>query len=232
MPFQNRVTPCGTIIATRHRGTLMGNRGGALHNAGKKQGPARWKSKSWISCRLNFKGIQQEVMKPGTYTQLFFLDEAVALAAGHRPCYKCRRERWNAFRRAWGGSPTCDFVDNVLHGERLEGGDKLKGRPQKERRQARHQSEFSDLPDGTFVHCQCAAWVVKGRWMLRYHPSGYDRRVARPTGIAEVLTPKSIVRVLSIEYPIEWHTSALSLCNPPCDAEVASPGAREIPRST
>ena len=92
--------------------------------------------------------------------------------------------------------------------------------------QARHQSEFSDLPDGTFVHFQCAAWVVKGRWMLRYDPSGYDCRVAKPTGIAEVLTPKSIVPVLSSKhpkYPIELHESALRLCNPHCDAEAASP---------
>lgn len=129
-------------------------------------------------------------MKPGTCTQLFFLDEAVALAAGHRPCWTCRRDHWYAFRRAWGEPPTCDFVDSVLHRDRLEGGDKLKWYPRAERRQARRQREFATLPDGTFVQFQCSAWVVKGDWILRYDPSGYDRRVAKPTGIAEVLTPK------------------------------------------
>ena len=96
MPLQNRVTPGGEIIADPARGTLMGNRG-ILHDAGQRLGVARWRHPHWIYCRLSFKGRRRAVMAPGRYTELFFLDEASALAAGHRPCYECRREDFLRF---------------------------------------------------------------------------------------------------------------------------------------
>ena len=99
MPRQNRVTPFGDIIATPHRGTFMGNRG-VLHDAGGRIKRA-WQLKRWIVCVLVFKGRKRQVMTPGHYTELFFLDEATTLAAGHRPCAECRRDRFLAFGRAW-----------------------------------------------------------------------------------------------------------------------------------
>src|SRR5262245_6485047 len=123
MPRQNRVTPWGEIVAMPERGTLMGNRG-LLHDAeGQIMRP--WRERRWIICLLDFKGRRRSVMSPGLYTELFFLDEATALAAGHRPCAECRRERFNAFRDAWlkgngGAAPvTAPDIDRRLHEERL-----------------------------------------------------------------------------------------------------------------
>src|SRR5271165_1152863 len=118
MPRQNRVTPFGEIVAVPERGTFMGNRGN-LHNA---EGHIKrtWQVKRWLVCLLEFKGRKRTVMRPGFYTELFFLDEATALAAGHRPCAECRRERYNDFRKAWQSShpgtsgsslPTADEID-------------------------------------------------------------------------------------------------------------------------
>src|SRR6266568_2878440 len=100
MPLQNRVDPCGTIFATSARGTLMGNRGGVIHSQAREI-VRPYASRRWIACLLEFKGRWRRVMSPNRYTELFFLDEAVALAAGHRPCAGCRRERFNAFKAAW-----------------------------------------------------------------------------------------------------------------------------------
>src|SRR4051794_26424644 len=99
MPRQNRVTPSGDIITTPERGTLMGNRG-VLHDADARI-VRRWQGKRWIACVLEFKGRWRPVMAPGRYTELFFLDEATALAAGHRPCAECRRRRFDEFRDTW-----------------------------------------------------------------------------------------------------------------------------------
>src|SRR2546423_14641693 len=125
MPRQNRVTPSGNIIATTDRGMFMGNRG-VLHDA---EGHIRraWQLKRWIVCVLAFKGRKRQVTTPGRYTELFFLDEATALAAGHRPCAEGRRDRFNAFRMAWGSAhprtvgsplPPADEVDRQLHAAR------------------------------------------------------------------------------------------------------------------
>src|SRR5262249_30593666 len=118
MPLQNRVTPLGELIATCERGTFMGNRG-VLHDAGGRIKRA-WQLKRWIVCVLQFRGRKRTVRSPGRYTELFFLDEATALAAGHRPCAECRRERFNAFRKAWRSAFTAaDEIDQQLHGERI-----------------------------------------------------------------------------------------------------------------
>src|SRR5262245_21274653 len=121
MAKQNRVTPTGAIVATHHRGTLMGNRG-LLHNRAAEI-RRQWKGVRWIVCVLDFKGRKRTVMSPGLYTELFFLDEATAFAAGHRPCAECRRERFNAYRSAWntafGHLPTAPEIDEQLHADRV-----------------------------------------------------------------------------------------------------------------
>src|SRR5262245_27436707 len=124
MPRPNRVTPFGDIIATPDRGTFMGNRGVLHDDAGRIQ--RAWQVKRWLVCVLAFKGRKRRGMRPGRYTELFFLDEATALAAGHRPCAECRRQRYNAFCNAWRladarGShlPTADEIDRRLHAERV-----------------------------------------------------------------------------------------------------------------
>jgi hypothetical protein len=145
MPLQNRVTPTGEIIADPARGTLMGNRG-ILHDADRRLGSARWRHPHWICCRLRFKGRRREVMAPRRYTELFFLDEATALAAGHRPCAECRREDFRRFQAAWrdavGAEIAAAAIDRALHAARID--------PQT-RRQTRFEAALADLPDGAFV---------------------------------------------------------------------------------
>ena len=119
MPTRNRVTPFGEILATPERGTMMGNRG-ILHDA---EGRIRraWQVKRWLLCVLEFKERHRTVMTPNRYTELFFLDEAVSLAAGHRPCAECRRPRYHAFRAAWGvPPPSADEMDRALHPARID----------------------------------------------------------------------------------------------------------------
>src|SRR5215467_3109984 len=124
MPLRNRVTPRGEILAFEPRGTFMGNRGGSLHNE-KREIVRQYASRRWITCLLEFKGRHRVVMSPKRYTELFFLDEAVALAAGHRPCAECRRERFNAFKAAWrpeqvGNFRYADDIDRGLHRARID----------------------------------------------------------------------------------------------------------------
>src|SRR6202166_2347919 len=125
MPLQNRLDPFGNLIRTSARGTMMGNRGGALHNADREI-VRRYKSRRWIACVLEFRGRHRDVMSANRYTELFFLDEAVAFAAGHRPCAECRRERCNAFRSAWSRAkeqdrlPFADDIDLELHPVRID----------------------------------------------------------------------------------------------------------------
>src|SRR5262249_35689626 len=149
-PLQNRVTPFGEIIAVPQRGTLMGNRGGCFHRPDKTLGARRWVSRRWIACVLEFRGRHREVMAPGRYTELFFLDEATALAAGPRPCAECCRDDHERFKDAWRrGNPgerlppgaSIDALDAVLHRERV--------RP--DRSKVTYRARLGDLPDGVFV---------------------------------------------------------------------------------
>lgn len=211
MPRQNRVTPFGELIAVRARGTLMGNRG-CLHD---KNGMIRRKlqGKRWISCLLSFKGRRQEIMAAGHYTQLFFLDEATALAAGHRPCVECQRDRFAAFRAAWTQSnasngparqPTAGEIDAVLHEERIS----------RTGEQLTFPAQLAELPDGCFVRIDgdASAYLVLGRHLLRWRPEGYDRVQARPEALnAQVLTPRSTVRALAAGYTVSLHESAQCL---------------------
>ena len=196
MPLQNRVTPFGDIVAAPERGTMMGNRG-ILHDERRTLGRRRWTHKAWICCVTEFRGRKRQVMAPGRYTELFFLDEAVALAAGHRPCFECRRAAAKAYSACWGGSPRAGEMDRVLHAERLDG-----------RRRRIHIREFADLPDGAFVSRDGAAWLVRGTMLLRYTPGGYDAAAERPAGAAEVLTPPATLRALRAGYAPLLHPSA------------------------
>lgn len=208
MPRQNRVTPFGTIIATSARGTLMGNRG-CLHDIG---GQIRrpYQGKRWIICLLDFKQRRRTVMTPGQYTELFFLDEATALAAGHRPCAECQRERFRQFRSAWAaanphltGTPTpaVGVIDRVLHAERL----------QHAAQPLLLLSQIDQLPDGAFIAPageDDAYLRWQGQW-LRWSPFGYTPRSA-PLSVTEatLLTPPSIVRTLAAGYAAGVHASA------------------------
>ena len=197
MPLQNRVTPTGEIVADPARGTMMGNRG-ILHDGDRRLGPARWMHKAWIACVLDFKGRHRTVMTPGRYTELFFLDEAVALAAGHRPCGECRRARYRVFMDLWAevcrdlAPATPKEVDRALHAARIDPAT---------RRQRTHAAQLAALPDGVYIGLDGAAMLVRGEALHPYAPAGYGRPQPRPThGSVTVLTPAPIVRLLRAGY--------------------------------
>lgn len=208
MPLQNRVTPRGEIVRLAARGTFMGNRGGVLH--GENREIVRpYAGRRWIACILEFKGRRRIVMSPNRYTELFFLDEAVALAAGHRPCAECRRDRFNAFKDAWiraqnprvSGFLYADEMDRELQRARI---DRRKGK-------VTWRARMESLPDGTFVQIAGSALLVWGGALLQWSPEGYRNKQAR-SGDAkvEVLTPEPIVRCLGHGYRPEIHLSALA----------------------
>jgi hypothetical protein len=186
MPLQNRVLPTGEIVADPARGMFTGNRG-CLHDDQRQLGRARWKGRAWIICALDYKGWRRVVMTPRTWTELFFLDEAVALAAGHRPCALCRRAAFLAFQAGSGGLKAPQ-MDAVLHGARLEG-----------RGQRRHQAPLEGLPDGVFVD-HGGPHLVRGAGLWPYAPAGYGAPVARFEGEVTVLTPAPTVAVLRAGY--------------------------------
>ena len=206
MPRQNRVTPFGDIVASPARGTLMGNRG-CLHDAsGRITRPYRLTA--WIYCLLEFKGRRRAVMSPGKYTELFFLDEATALAAGHRPCAECQRGRYNEFMACWGKAnpgllsgvkPRAPVVDAVLQRERMgPGGDKVKW-----------QAKVGQLPVGVMVELGGgkAAVVVEGG-VRHWSPKGYGSLVMAEKNLeVEVLVPKSVVAAIGLGYFPNFMTS-------------------------
>lgn len=195
MPLQNRVQPTGEILAVPTRGLFMGNRG-ILHNDNKELGTARWRHKAWVTCSLSFKNRHREVMRPGTYTELFFLDEAVAFAAGHRPCAECRRDAYHAFRAAAGITGPIKSFDADLHEQRA------KARPY---RQFRYKSDISALPEGTFVlSANGQAHLLRRDHLLSYTPEGYAEAIDRPgRGQVTVLTPKPLVNALRGGYGLQ-----------------------------
>jgi hypothetical protein len=190
MPLQNRVTPFGELVADPARGLVYGNRGCLHDEHGRIR--RRFAGRRWIACRLEFRGWRRSpLLQPGRFTELFFLDEATAFAAGHRPCALCRREDYERFgelwRRAHPGQKGADAVDAQLHGERFE---------PVARRQRHHEAELAELPDGAFVECGDAAWLVRGAELLRWTPAGYAERRPRPATRARVITPPSLLAVL------------------------------------
>lgn len=183
MPLRNRVTPLGELIADPARGLVYGNRGCIHDDRGEIR--RRFPTRRWIACRLAFKGWRRKaLLQPGRFTELFFLDEATAFAAGHRPCALCRREDYVRFLALVGASGA-DEIDERLDRERRSGG---------ERRLRPVRS--GALPDGAFVLHDGAPWLVRGGELLRWTPAGYTTRIAAPDRKLDAITPESLVSVL------------------------------------
>ena len=212
MPLQNRVTPYGDVIAVKARGALMGNRG-RLHDASRQVVRRQVSSyRAWVTCRLAFKGRRRAVMTPGRYTELFFLDEATALAAGHRPCGECRRADHRRFKAAWlagnperglGGNAPIGAIDRELHRDRLT----FDGRPRT------FQADIETLPDGVFVAREGleTAWLIWRGAIWPWSPEGYgDPETKLGADVATVLTPMSTMRALTAGYTPGVDASAQS----------------------
>lgn len=168
----------------------MGNRGCLHDDAGRIV--RRWTTRAWIACRTDYRGRRRALMQPGRYTELFFLDEATAAAAGHRPCAECRRADYHAFRALWetvfGAVPGVAAIDAALQAARVD--------PQT-RGQRRHGADWAGLPAGAFVRHAGAACLVQADRLLPYSPAGYGPALPRPAiGRAEVLTPAPFVALM------------------------------------
>jgi hypothetical protein len=202
MPLQNRVTPSGEIIATPHRGMFTGNRG-IIHDPATKTLNRRWASKAWLTCVCEFRGRRREVMARRSWTELFFLDEATALSAGHRPCFYCRRDDANAFRAAWeAGNGVANIlareIDATLHRERLAGAKK---------RLHALAMPIGQLPDGAMVALADESYLIAQGRALKWSPEGY-RTIENGLQGAMLLTPPSTLRALSAGYRAVLHPSA------------------------
>jgi hypothetical protein len=202
MPLQNRVTPFGEIIALSSRGMFTGNRG-ILHDPATRMLRRCWANKHWLTCLCAFKGRRRTVMAPGHWTELFFLDEATALSAGHRPCFECRRKDAEAFRAAWasgngGSEPKAAEIDTILHDERLVA---------RKKRVHPLDCQISALPDGAMVNVGEDSYLVVAQSVRRWTPSGY---VAANLGsvCATLLTPPSTLRAMAAGYRPRFHPSA------------------------
>jgi hypothetical protein len=225
MPLQNRVDPFGELFATSARGTMLGNRGGRLHDEKRKLTARRWTSKQWICCKLEFNNRHRKVWGD-SYTELFFLDEVTAFAAGHRPCFECRRKDAEAFATLFPGAATLSAhsrasgnpvlgplfrgdertvkratagaMDKVLHAERLAGKTKRL-----------HQRSIDALPDGAMITVDGAPFAVRGNQLLPWTPAGYGPAEPRPHGTeVQVLTPPAIFAVLEAGFRPHWHPTA------------------------
>lgn len=196
--LQNRVDPFGELIRTSARGTWTGTRG-LIHND-KQEIVRPFKLKQWITCRLEFKGRKRKVMSPGLYTELFFLDEATALAAGHRPCCECRREDFNRFKSYWlEGNPGYHFekktsirvIDDVIHEERMNG----------KKEKVTYEAPIHEIPSGSFISVDNKPYLLSEGKLFLWSPSGYDDGIDIPhLGMFEVLTPRSIVNTIRAGY--------------------------------
>ena len=201
-PARNRVTPTGEIVAIPLRGAWTGNRG-ILHRG--REIVRFHAGDLWITCALQFKGRHQEQWRPGHYTFLFFHDEAVAFAAGHRPCAECRRPSYTAYRSAWAAGlgvdlPSAQDMNRHLHRERIVPGT---------HQRRLHELHWRDLPDGTFVLLDRVPAVVVGDHLTEWTQAGYHRRRVRPrAGVVSVLTPPSTVAALRAGYAAQIDPSA------------------------
>ncbi len=203
MPLQNRVTPLGEVTATPARGTFTGNRGIIHDPATRTLLKRRWTTKAWIACVCEFRGRRRDVMGTQSWTELFFLDEATALAAGHRPCFYCRRVDANAFRAAWQrGNRTGDLLapemDATLHAERLDG---------RVKRLHSLPGSIEKLPDGAMVKARDENYLIAQGQPLRWTFDGY-REVDAPLASPQLITPPSTVRALAAGYKPVLHGSA------------------------
>ncbi len=204
-PARNRVTPLGDIEAIPLRGAWTGNRG-ILHR--NREIVRFHASDLWITCALEFRGRWREQWQPGHFTFLYFHDEAVSFAAGHRPCAECRRQSYDAYRAAWAeglgvAAPSAKQINRRLHGERIVRGS---------HRRRLHQLPWADLPDGAFVLLGDLAVVVVGDRLVGWTREGYgdDRRPRPRRGSANVLTPPSTVAALRAGYPVQIDRDALA----------------------
>lgn len=207
MARQNRVTPAGAIEAVAARGLLMGNRG-VLHDEAGRLGSARWRHPHWIACRLAFKGRRRTLMAPRRWTELFFLDEATAFAAGHRPCAECRREDYRRFTAAWadavGGPVRAATIDRALHAARLKPGT---------RRQRTWPAPLAAVPPGCLIRLQGEsgeAWLkLEDGRLRRWSHEGYGpARAQDPALTVAVLTPEPLAAVFAAGYAPALHPSA------------------------
>jgi hypothetical protein len=211
--LQNRVLPTGEIVADPHRGLMLGNRG-CLHGSDRQLGVSRWRSKLWICCVLDWKGRRRDPMPPGRWTALFFLDEATALAAGHRPCGYCRRTEFLDFAGAWQRAlgmtrrPLAAEMDGQLHAERVD----------RVRRQRTWLAPVPTLPDGVMIRSEGVVGLLTAGQLRPWSLSGYGHPVAiggppgpaGPTAVAEVLTPRSTVAAIAAGYRPLVHPSGVA----------------------
>lgn len=205
MPLQNRVDPYGRLQAVAARGAWMGNRG-VLHDAA-KQIVAAWRTQRWITCELSFKGRRRDVFAPNRYSELFFVDEATSLAAGHRPCAECRRSRFKEFRAAWDSGrgdreasrhPSADEIDRVLHSERVQrGGGK-----------STYEAVSSSLPSGVLMEHEGRVYLQWAGGVRPWSFAGYGPSTAMSPAEVRVLTPRSIVRAIEAGFVPQVHESA------------------------
>jgi hypothetical protein len=206
MPLQNRVDPWGIISAVSARGTLLGNRG-ILHNE-KRQIVKPYQHQSWVTCKLKFKDRRRKLMSQGTYTELFFLDESTAFAAGHRPCCECRRERYTEFKDYWaranlykyGNDIKISIINKIMHKERI-----------KKRIKITYKSNIKDLPDGTIFSSNGAAYLIFKSKIYFWSFEGYSlqNNIYFP-GKVDILTPKSIINAFKLGFKPEVHKSVFS----------------------
>ena len=204
MALQNRVSPQGDIVATPARGEMYGNRGSCFHRDDKTLKARLWGNRQWICCMLLFKNRRRRMMQPGLFTELFFLDEATAFAAGHRPCFECRRSDAVEYRRLWaealsaGVPPSAPEMDVRLHAERLlpNGGKRVVLRL------------LSELPDGAMIRYDSRVWLLRHNVLHAWSFEGYREAKCRPKGvIVECLTPASTVAILTAGYHPMLHSS-------------------------
>jgi hypothetical protein len=191
VPLQNRVTPLSELVADPARGLVYGNRGCLHDETGRIR--RRYNGRRWIACRLEFRGWRRTpLLQPGRFTELFFLDEATAFAAGHRPCALCRRADYDRFGVLWRerhpGDGGADAIDARLHEERVD----LRTRAQRH-----HRAELDRLPDGAFILHEGRPHLVRDRDLLLWTPAGYSERLPRTRGETTLITPPSLVHVLA-----------------------------------
>ena len=211
MPLQNRCDPFGELIATPARGTMMGNRGGKFHRDDRTLGKRRWSSRHWICCDLHYKNAKHDAMGQ-YYTSVFFLDEVTALAAGHRPCFFCRRKDAQRFLALAESPLMADAADRILHEQRFA---------------SRHAPVAQDcdvaaLPDGAMIAIDGAPYAVRGDRLLRWSFAGYgDARPRRAVRRAALITPPLIVTILADGFRPRWHDSG-SIAPPRSEAHTAA----------
>jgi hypothetical protein len=204
MPLQNRVTPEGAIVAVAARGGMYGNRGGCFHRLDQTLKARPYASKQWLCCVLDFKNRRRQMMRPGLYTELFFLDEATAMAAGHRPCFECRRDDAENFARLWNtargkpGRAAVPDMDAILHAERID---------------CNHAKIVSrgtrgSLPDGTFVRTTVGTALAWAGHLYPWSFEGYNEPCdTHPDKFVEILTPPSIIAILALGFKPQVHPS-------------------------